>query len=205
MEQTTLPVVTTNTVTNIKSTSATCGGKVTYDGGETVTVRGVCWNTTGNPTISNSRTQDGSGTGSYTSYMTGLKRHTRYYVRAYATNANGTSYGTQRIFTTLRSWADGEVAIDSTVSVLAASTLKLYPNPVVTTLTVEYDLPENSNVDLSVFSLSGVKLYSEQYTGQPSGAHQMHLDASAYPVGMYVVILTTDQSAITKKFIKIIR
>ena len=99
----TAPVVTTNAVSDIQATSATCGGNVTSDGGATVTARGVCWSTSQNPTISNSKTTDGSGTGSFTSTISGLSKNTTYYVRAYATNSIGTSYGEQRSFTTVGS------------------------------------------------------------------------------------------------------
>ncbi len=99
----TVPTVTTNTVTNITQTTATCGGNVTNSGGATVTARGVCWSTSQNPTVNNSHTTDGSGTGSFTSSITGLAPNTTYYVRAYATNSQGTAYGTQRTFTTTQS------------------------------------------------------------------------------------------------------
>ncbi len=96
-----MPVVTTNEVTNITQTTATSGGNVTSDGGANVTARGVCWSTSQNPTIDDNKTVDGSGTGSFTSSITGLTANTTYYVRAYATNEKGTSYGEQRIFKTL--------------------------------------------------------------------------------------------------------
>ena len=96
-----LPTVTTTNVSNITQTTATSGGNVTDDGGANVTARGVCWSTSQNPTISNSHTTDGNGTGSFTSNMTGLTANTTYYVRAYATNEKGTSYGEQKSFTTL--------------------------------------------------------------------------------------------------------
>jgi hypothetical protein len=96
----TLPTVTTNTVSNIVATTATCGGNVTSDGGATVTARGVCWSTSHNPTISNSKTSNGTGTGSFTSSITGLTANTTYYVRAYATNSVGTAYGAEKSFTT---------------------------------------------------------------------------------------------------------
>ena len=96
-----LPTVTTTNVSNITQTTATSGGNVTDDGGATLTARGVCWSTSQNPTISNSHTTDGNGTGSFTSNMTGLTANTTYYVRAYATNEKGTSYGEQKSFTTL--------------------------------------------------------------------------------------------------------
>lgn len=94
------PSVSTASITNISYATATGGGNVTSDGGATVTARGVCWNTTGTPTISNSKTTDGSGTGSFTSSLTGLSDDQTYYVRAYATNSAGTSYGSQVSFKT---------------------------------------------------------------------------------------------------------
>ena len=97
----TAPTVTTTEVVNIAQTNATCGGNVTSDGGATVTVRGVCWSTAINPTTANSHTTDGSGTGGYLSSITGLTANTTYYVRAYATNSAGTSYGNEKSFLTL--------------------------------------------------------------------------------------------------------
>ena len=94
------PTVTTDNVTNVTSSSATCGGYVSGDGGDNVTARGVCWSTSQNPTTSNSHTSNGSGTGSFSSSITGLSSGTTYYVRAYATNSQGTSYGEQKSFTT---------------------------------------------------------------------------------------------------------
>jgi len=97
-----LPTVTTTSISNITTTTATGGGNVTSDGGATVTARGVCWSTSQNPTIANSKTTDGSGTGSFVSSLTGLTPNTTYYVRAYATNSAGTAYGNQVSFTTLQ-------------------------------------------------------------------------------------------------------
>lgn len=95
-------VVTTNNVTNVTPTSATCGGTVTVSSGNTfpITSRGVCWATTHNPTIDNAHTSDGSGVGSFTSSITGLTVNTNYYVRAYATNEVGTFYGEEKNFNT---------------------------------------------------------------------------------------------------------
>ena len=97
----TIPTVTTNNVSSITTTTAVCGGNVTYDGGLTVTARGVCWSTSPNPTVDNSKTTDGSGLGAFTSDITGLTEGVTYYVRAYATNEKGTAYGEERSFTTL--------------------------------------------------------------------------------------------------------
>ena len=96
------PVVITAEVTEITLNSAKCGGGVSDGGGAVVVERGVCWNTSGNPTVLDFTTKDGSGLGSYTSKMTGLERGTTYYVRAYAANANGVAgYGEEVTFTTL--------------------------------------------------------------------------------------------------------
>ena len=93
--------VTTSEVTEITSNSAICGGNVTTDNGFAVTAKGVCWSTSQNPTISDNKTTEGSGVGSFTSQISDLVPNTQYYVRAYATNAAGTSYGEQKSFTTL--------------------------------------------------------------------------------------------------------
>lgn len=96
-----LPTVTTTIVTNVTSTTATSGGNVTDDGGATVTARGVCWSTSPDPTIDDNKTSDGNGTGAFTSQLTNLTHSTTYYIRAYATNSEGTSYGEQKYFSTL--------------------------------------------------------------------------------------------------------
>ena len=71
----TAPVVSTSEVSNITVSTATCGGSVSYDGGQSVTARGVCYGTSHNPTTSGSHTTDGSGTGSFTSSLGGLGQH----------------------------------------------------------------------------------------------------------------------------------
>jgi hypothetical protein len=96
--------VTTNPVTSIQQTTATCGGSVVSQGGASVTVRGVCWSAAANPTVAlSTKTTDGSGTGSFTSNITGLTPDTTYYVRAYATSSVGTVYGNEITFTTATS------------------------------------------------------------------------------------------------------
>jgi hypothetical protein len=94
-----LPILTTAYVTAITQSTATCGGNITDDGGTTITERGICWNTSSTPTIANSKTSDGSGTGTFTSQITGLTGNTKYCVRAYATNSTGTAYGVEKTFT----------------------------------------------------------------------------------------------------------
>ncbi|WP_288983722.1 hypothetical protein [uncultured Flavobacterium sp.] len=95
-----LPIVTTTDISIITNTSAVSGGNVTSQGGSSVTSRGICYGLTANPTIANSIVATGSGTGSFTSSLTGLTINTKYYVRAYATNSSGTAYGNNIEFNT---------------------------------------------------------------------------------------------------------
>ena len=95
-----VPTVTTSSATNVSYTSATVGGNVTSDGGATVTECGVVYSTNQNPTTANSKVISGSGIGSFTCNITNLQENTKYYVRAYAINKKGTSYGEQSSFTT---------------------------------------------------------------------------------------------------------
>lgn len=95
-----IPTVVTGEITNITTTSATCSGNVTSNGGLTVTARGICWSRTNqHPTISDSHTTEGTGIGEFSSNITGLTQNATYYVCAYATNSQGTGYGESRQFT----------------------------------------------------------------------------------------------------------
>ena len=97
----TIPIVTTNTFSNITTTSASGGGNITSDGGDPVTSRGIVWSTSSAPTISlATKTTDGTGTGTFTSAIANLTPSTNYYARAYATNSVGTGYGNEITFTT---------------------------------------------------------------------------------------------------------
>jgi uncharacterized protein (TIGR02145 family) len=95
-----LPVLVTSNMSLITHNSAQSGGTISSDGGASIAQRGVCWSTTAQPTIANARTQNGTGTGTFTSNITGLTASTQYFLRAYATNSAGTAYGQQQSFTT---------------------------------------------------------------------------------------------------------
>jgi uncharacterized protein (TIGR02145 family) len=102
----TIPLISTQKVSSITSNSAVSGGNVISNGEALVTARGVVWSTSQDPTVQANLgiTNNGSDIGSFTSNLTGLKTATLYYVRAYATNSTGTSYGEEYSFRTMESW-----------------------------------------------------------------------------------------------------
>ena len=97
----TLPQVNTTSNTNVTPSTALVTGEVNSDGGDQNTTRGFCYSTTSNPTISNDTTMNGTGAGVYSVTLHNLTPLTTYYVRAYATNSVGTSYGNELNFLTL--------------------------------------------------------------------------------------------------------
>ena len=121
-----LPTLSTQNITVLSNSSASGGGTVLTDGGSPVLQRGVCWNTSPNPTIANNFTNDGNGIGGFLSTMTPLLPSTTYYVRAYATNANGTSYGNQVIFTTSTASNGGSLPTITTSPIVYLDSLSAF-------------------------------------------------------------------------------
>src|SRR5512133_1016745 len=101
-KKTTMATLTTAPASELTLVSARTGGNITDDGNADITARGVCWSATENPKVSDKKTSDGTGSGSFSSQLTGLTEGTVYYVRAYATNIEGTSYGNQISFTSVQ-------------------------------------------------------------------------------------------------------
>jgi uncharacterized protein (TIGR02145 family) len=95
-----IATLTTNAVTSITTSTAISGGNITSNGGASVTANGVCWNTSGTPTIADSKTVQYEGMGAFVSTLSGLSEDTLYYVRAYALNGVGVAYGDEKSFTT---------------------------------------------------------------------------------------------------------
>jgi hypothetical protein len=134
-----LPTLSTSTITNITTTSASSGGNITSDGGAGVTERGVCWSLTENPTTVDSKTVDGNGDGQFISNLTGLTVGSTYHVRAYATNSVGTAYGADLSFATLGE-APECITQPATDITFSGATLNgtVNANFVSTTVTFEY-------------------------------------------------------------------
>jgi plastocyanin len=120
------PSVVTTTISAITQTSAVSGGNITDDNGSDITARGVCWSTSADPVVTGSHTTDGTGIGIFTSSIDGLTAGTVYYVRAYATNSAGTSYGNQVSFTagTNEVLIQGNAFSPGTITIAAGTTIK---------------------------------------------------------------------------------
>lgn len=95
------PDIRTTQVSAIQATTAQSGGTFLNRFGKPITAKGICWSTSENPTIDDTCTINGSGQTGFVSELTNLTPSTTYYVRAYGTNVNGTTYGEQKSFTTL--------------------------------------------------------------------------------------------------------
>ncbi|MDY0202302.1 MAG: BspA family leucine-rich repeat surface protein, partial [Tenuifilaceae bacterium] len=149
--------VTTHIPSEITSIAATSGGGITINDGSTVTARGVVWGISVNPTISSNAgiTHDGTGDGTFTSSITGLTENTTYYVRAYATNANGTEYGTNREFTTLN-----PMVLEFNTNLSAGTTITL---------------PLQGAVDVTVYWGDGA---SDTYTDAGNHDHTYSVDGT---------------------------
>jgi len=116
-----LPTVTTSAVTNISTTFAVSGGNISNDGGGAVTARGICWDTMTVPTTEKNKTIDGTGSGSFSSVVSGLLPGKTYFLRAYATNSAGTAYGAEGTLTTLLTTTIPTVTTTAASNILATT------------------------------------------------------------------------------------
>lgn len=165
----TVPSVTTSSITGITQTSAISGGNITSDGGSEVTARGVCWSTHSEPIITDSKTTDGTGTGNFTSNITGLTGNTVYYVRAYAVNSQGTSYGQEISFTTsplLPSVVTTTPVATSTTTVMSGGTISSDGGSPVTARGVCWSTSANPTIANSrTTNGTGTGTYTSNITG----------------------------------------
>lgn len=154
----TIPVVTTTSVREITTTTAVSGGEITDDGGAAIITKGICWNTSDNPTLENNKTTENLNSASFTSYLSQLTPGTSFFVRAYATNNAGTAYGTSVSFKTL---GDKPLSTASNASEILTTSATLSgivnPNSLTATVSFEYGLTTSygSSVSASQSPLSG--------------------------------------------------
>jgi uncharacterized protein (TIGR02145 family) len=147
------PTVTTTDVTNITTNSAVSGGNVTDAGNGTISSRGIVWSTNQSPTLESNegKTSDGDGIGEFTSNQTNLTEGTTYYVRAYATNENVTSYGDEKqfiaIIISIPSVSTDEIFNITTVSAEISGNLISANNGTITARGVVWSINQNPTVE----------------------------------------------------------
>jgi uncharacterized protein (TIGR02145 family) len=105
----TIPEVTTTAASGITGESSTVGGVVVSDGGYNVTERGIYWGTSANPELNGTKLPIGSGTGSFSTTLTGLSPNTIYYLTAYAINQLGEDLGSMLTFATKHNILSGNI------------------------------------------------------------------------------------------------
>jgi phosphodiesterase/alkaline phosphatase D-like protein len=179
------PVVTTQAVTNVSSTSATGNGTITVLGSPAPIAHGVCWNTTGTPTVADAKIDSGavSSTGAFTVSITGLTINTTYYVRAYAISVTDTVYGNTESFSTS---ATG-------INTVKAEKVTLYPNPVKDAFQIS---GINGKAEITVLDVNGKTLFTKDVTSNES------ISANTLPQGVYIVRITTEGTTVEQKIVK---
>lgn len=165
-----IPTIATSPVIDATLTTASGGGNVTSDGGSAITERGVCWSTTTNPTILNSKTSDGTSIGSFTSTITNLTDGVTYHIRAFATNCTGTGYGSDI------SYKHNSTGIED----IQNREISVFPNPVKGMLFIEY---KNMNyVTINILNAKGVLMTKEKAVFPIQ-----QFDFSKYEHGLYIL------------------
>jgi RecA/RadA recombinase len=184
-----LPSVLSNNVSNISSDSARGGGNVTFDGGGSVTARGICWSTSPLPTVDlPTKTVDGSGNGIFISWMTNLSPATSYFARAYATNAAGTSYGDEVTFTTIVSIRDA----------IGSADFRYYPNPADQVLFLDSGFPISPE-NIEVFDAQGRNV---QVSVSKNFNQGLRIQTTQLPSGMYKILVRTAKGPIRFSFLR---
>ncbi len=149
----TAPILSTNVVTGITSTTALGGGNISDDGGAGITSRGICWSTASNPTLADSSGSDGSvGKGNYSCNLFGLTGNTRYYVRAWATNSAGTAYGDTISFTSAYASAT-TTTMDASNTDTISATLNGIVNANNLSVTITFEYGPDTDYGYSVTAL----------------------------------------------------
>jgi len=168
-----LPTVTIQAVSDIEEITATGNGNITATGGANCTKRGVCWNTTGNPTVADSKSEEtGSfGTGAFSRPMTGLTRGQKYYVKAYAYHLVGYGYSSQVEFVTypaVTTQDPSNITRANPSTITANGLIEFGGTEIVTTRGFKYGLTSTGDSDASSTGSFGEGTYNESISGLDS-------------------------------------
>jgi hypothetical protein len=208
------PTVTTAAIADVTTTTATGGGNVTDDGGAAVTERGICYNTTGTPTTASTKVTSGTGEGAFTAPITGLTHSTAYYLRAYAINSVGTSYGAEISFFTRIEAAPIYVPPTTTPTIpsrngvnldkLESTGVSIFYKNVGKQVSVDSSAPHGwvsveevggaeTNVDITSDADTGMPLEIPFDNGSDAPQYAttdvLNVEAGSYPAGVYTIKL----------------
>ncbi len=196
-----LPVLSGLGVENIDTASAVASAEIHTLGYPFPVQHGFCWSPDGPPTVENEKAELGNAdsTGVFSAEIRGLLPNTRYYIRAYATNTQGTAYGDTLSFTTLQTAIAEEMPNEFALA-------PNYPNPFNPVTTIRYALPEAARVKLVVYDIAGravrTLIDSEEAAGYRSIVWDGRNDAGRQlGSGMYIYRLTAGSFADTKKMV----
>jgi type IX secretion system substrate protein len=167
------------------ATSVTLLGYVYSDGGSDVSERGIAWAQHNNPTLDDQHGSMGTGTGFFKLDVTGLTEGEGYYARAYATNAEGTSYGNCIIFTAEESSGTG-------ISDHGMATLSIYPNPAASFVSLSCPPAESRNCRVQITDMDGRVHLDMNADGIESGGRELLLDVRDLKDGSYICRLQLD-------------
>lgn len=152
-----IPTVSTTAITTIEQTSARTGGTIIDEGASAIIQKGVCWDTAPNPDLSSNFTTNQVDTSYYSDTLANLTPTTTYYVRAYATNNSGTSYGNELSFTTIPfipvGTYDGEAAGNFQINIPFQQVDTTFTNAYIRTQILENSAPLSYDISWDISSL----------------------------------------------------
>jgi len=195
-----LPSVSILSVNDIDSVSITASGRIDNIGNPGITQHGFCWSKDINPTIQDHSADLGAVDSLivFNSNINSLEQSTQYYIRVFATNEVGTVYSDAVSLTTL------ETAINSLPDEFTLD--QNYPNPFNPTTTLQYGLPETSNMTLNIFDIAGRKIKQWNITNQQPGWHEViwdgtDMNGNTVSTGVYIYSLQAGDFIDTKKMV----
>jgi hypothetical protein len=189
-----VPLATTSLESNSSSTTAILKGNVIEDGGAPVSVKGMAWATTYNPTINDHTKTSGAGIGEFSVTADGLTKGNTYYARSFATNSAGTAYGNCIRF--IAGDASGTTELSDPSNGLA-----IYPNPAAESATFSFTLVSSGTKTFSILNLKGQEVLYKDLGKMPEGENKLEINLSGLPNGIYTCHLTDGSVSVTGKLV----
>ncbi|GAL86130.1 hypothetical protein MYP_3359 [Sporocytophaga myxococcoides] len=187
-----LPSVVTTHVLQDGETSVNVEGNITDDGGNIIISRGFCWSTSPDPTINDNKTTVGAGLGSFSSLLENLTPNVTYYLRAYATNGIGTSYGNEISFSTATNTGLYKNFIGNNITI--------YPNPGNGKIKLDIKSLDLSYFEIKLMNVNGVIVYSKEVY-KHSDTYNGTLDLELLPSGIYTIQIVGENNVYSDKLI----